>query len=142
MSAPHPAGPTRSTCRWISIRWPPPGRCSARAAVIVIDEATPILDVLERVAKFYAHESCGQCTPCRIGTSWINKIVKRMAAGDGEQDDVDDDRPPGREHQGPDALSARRRGRPAHPVHRSEIHEPRSPERGMIIRRCRDHRDR
>jgi len=41
------------------------------------------------VAKFYAHESCGQCTPCRLGTSWIHKIVKRMAAGKGHVDDVD-----------------------------------------------------
>jgi NADH-quinone oxidoreductase subunit F len=59
------------------------------AAIIVIDRETPILEVLKAVAKFYAHESCGQCTPCRIGTSWINKIVKRIARGEGEKDDID-----------------------------------------------------
>jgi NADH-quinone oxidoreductase subunit F len=59
------------------------------AAIIVIDEETSILDVLKRVTKFYSHESCGQCTPCRIGNSWINKIVKRMADGNGKRGDLD-----------------------------------------------------
>lgn len=59
------------------------------AAIIVIDEGTKILDVLKAVAKFYSHESCGQCTPCRIGTSWINKIVARMAEGKGKKEDID-----------------------------------------------------
>jgi NADH-quinone oxidoreductase subunit F len=65
------------------------GSMLGSAAVIVIDRGTPILDVLKAVAKFYAHESCGQCTPCRIGTSWINKIVQRLARGEGERDDID-----------------------------------------------------
>jgi NADH-quinone oxidoreductase subunit F len=65
------------------------GSMLGSAAVIVIDQGTPILDVLKAVAKFYAHESCGQCTPCRIGTSWINKIVQRLARGEGERDDID-----------------------------------------------------
>jgi len=59
------------------------------AAIIVIDEETSMLDVLARVTKFYSHESCGQCTPCRIGNSWINKIVRRIAEGKGEKDDLD-----------------------------------------------------
>ena len=59
------------------------------AAIIVIDEETSMLDVLKRVTKFYSHESCGQCTPCRIGNSWINKIVKRMADGNGKREDLD-----------------------------------------------------
>ena len=58
------------------------------AAVIVIDEDTSILDVLKTVAKFYAHESCGQCTPCRVGTSWIYKIVRRIDEGKGEKKDI------------------------------------------------------
>jgi len=58
------------------------------AAIIVIDEETPILEVLKAVAKFYSHESCGQCTPCRIGTSWINKIVKRIVQGKGKKEDI------------------------------------------------------
>lgn len=59
------------------------------AAIIVIDEKTSILDVLKVVTKFYSHESCGQCTPCRIGNSWINKIVKRLAEGKGKKEDID-----------------------------------------------------
>ena len=59
------------------------------AAIIVIDEKTSILDVLKVVTKFYSHESCGQCTPCRIGNSWISKIVKRIAEGKGKKEDID-----------------------------------------------------
>lgn len=65
------------------------GSMLGSAAVIVIDRETSILDVLKVTAKFYAHESCGQCTPCRIGTSWINKIVKRLAGGEGEKGDIE-----------------------------------------------------
>jgi len=59
------------------------------AAIIVIDKETPIFEVLKTVTRFYAHESCGQCTPCRIGTSWIDKIVQRIGQGKGEEDDLD-----------------------------------------------------
>jgi NADH-quinone oxidoreductase subunit F len=59
------------------------------AAIIVIDQETSMLDVLKLITKFYSHESCGQCTPCRIGNSWINKITKRIAAGKGHKADLD-----------------------------------------------------
>lgn len=59
------------------------------AGVIVIGDKTPIIDVLKIVARFYAHESCGQCTPCRIGTAWISKIADRMGAGGGVPGDID-----------------------------------------------------
>lgn len=59
------------------------------AAVIVISEDVSIVDILKIVTKFYSHESCGQCTPCRIGNSWINKIVRRIAAGKGKKEDID-----------------------------------------------------
>ena len=59
------------------------------AAVIVIDDRTSMLQVLKTITKFYSHESCGQCTPCRIGTSWIHKIVTRIAEGKGEKDDLE-----------------------------------------------------
>jgi NADH-quinone oxidoreductase subunit F len=59
------------------------------AAIIVIDKDTSILDVLKLVTKFYSHESCGQCTPCRVGTSWINRAVKRMVEGNGKKEDID-----------------------------------------------------
>ncbi len=58
-------------------------------AVVVLDEDVPIIDVLRKVTQFYSHESCGQCTPCRIGNSWINKIVKRIYKGEGKKEDVD-----------------------------------------------------
>jgi NADH-quinone oxidoreductase subunit F len=59
------------------------------AAIIVIDTGTSMLDVLKVITKFYSHESCGQCTPCRLGTSWINKIVNRMIEGKGSKKDID-----------------------------------------------------
>jgi len=59
------------------------------AAIVVIDEDTSILDVLKVVTRFYSHESCGQCTPCRIGSSWINKIVRRICNGKGKNGDID-----------------------------------------------------
>jgi len=65
------------------------GSMLGSGAVIVIDQETSMLDVLRVVSKFYAHESCGQCTPCRIGVSWINKIVNRMAQGGGQPDDLE-----------------------------------------------------
>jgi len=65
------------------------GSMLGSGAIIVIDEETSMLDVLKVVAKFYSHESCGQCTPCRVGNSWINKIVKRIATGKGKKQDID-----------------------------------------------------
>ncbi|MGB2845646.1 MAG: NADH-quinone oxidoreductase subunit NuoF [Candidatus Aminicenantaceae bacterium] len=59
------------------------------AAIVVIDEDTSILDVLKVVTRFYSHESCGQRTPCRIGSSWINKIVRRICDGKGKNGDID-----------------------------------------------------
>ena len=58
-------------------------------AIIVIDEETSMLEVLRLVAKFYSHESCGQCTPCRIGNAWIKKTVDRLSRGDGKKGDID-----------------------------------------------------
>ncbi len=66
------------------------GSMLGSAGVIVIDASTPIIDLLGLVTKFYSHESCGQCTPCRIGTAWIHKIVGRIAAGEGRPADLDE----------------------------------------------------
>jgi len=66
------------------------GSMLGSAGVIVIDASTPIIDLLGLVTKFYSHESCGQCTPCRIGTAWIHKIVGRIAAGEGCPADLDE----------------------------------------------------
>jgi NADH-quinone oxidoreductase subunit F len=58
-------------------------------AIIVIDKETSMLDVLRLVTKFYTHESCGQCTPCRIGNNWIKKTVNRISQGEGRKGDLD-----------------------------------------------------
>jgi NADH-quinone oxidoreductase subunit F len=59
------------------------------AAVIVIDDATSMIDVLYNACRFFAHESCGQCTPCREGTAWSAKILERIRAGQGSLRDLD-----------------------------------------------------
>lgn len=58
-------------------------------AVIVMDENTCMVKMLERIAKFYMHESCGQCSPCREGTGWIYRLVSRIEKGEGSQEDLD-----------------------------------------------------
>ncbi len=57
-------------------------------AVIVMDETTCMVRACQRVSQFYYAESCGQCTPCREGTGWMNRVLKRIVAGDGNQDDL------------------------------------------------------
>src|SRR5262249_35593374 len=51
--------------------------------VIVMDEDTDLVAVCARIIQFYAHESCGQCTPCREGTGWLMRVTKRLADGKG-----------------------------------------------------------
>lgn len=58
-------------------------------AVTVIDDQTSIVDVLWNVTRFFAHESCGQCTPCREGTGWMFKIADRIRKGGGQLEDLD-----------------------------------------------------
>lgn len=57
-------------------------------AIIVMDETADLVAVTYRLAHFYAHESCGQCTPCREGTGWVERTMKRLNAGKGTQEDV------------------------------------------------------
>ncbi|HVP91375.1 MAG TPA: NADH-quinone oxidoreductase subunit NuoF [Terriglobales bacterium] len=64
------------------------GSMLGSAGIIVVGDRTPMIDVLRIVTRFYAHESCGQCTPCRIGTTWISKVVARMAAAGGMAGDL------------------------------------------------------
>ncbi|MDL1951874.1 NADH-quinone oxidoreductase subunit F, partial [Acidobacteria bacterium ACD] len=59
------------------------------AAIIVMDETADIPKAVANIAKFYAHESCGQCTPCREGTPWLKKILDRIVAGAGKKEDLD-----------------------------------------------------
>ncbi len=64
------------------------GSSIGSAAVIVMDETTCMVKALERLSRFYMSESCGQCTPCREGTGWLNRVIKRILAGDGRMEDV------------------------------------------------------
>ena len=59
------------------------------AAVIVMDKSTDIVKAISRLSKFYMHESCGQCTPCREGTGWMWRVLERMVNGDARIDEID-----------------------------------------------------
>jgi NADH-quinone oxidoreductase subunit F len=58
------------------------------AAVTVFDEETSVVDVLYNICRFFSHESCGQCTPCREGTGWMLKIMERFRRGQGRLEDL------------------------------------------------------
>lgn len=64
------------------------GSLLGSGGMIVIDDGTCMVRALENLARFYSHESCGQCSPCREGTGWAYKILKRMEAGDGKPEDI------------------------------------------------------
>jgi NADH-quinone oxidoreductase subunit F len=57
--------------------------------IVVMDDQTDIPKAVWRIMKFYAHESCGQCTPCREGTGWLEKVCRRVADGNGRPGDID-----------------------------------------------------
>jgi len=59
------------------------------AAVIVMDKSTDLISSITRLSKFYMHESCGQCTPCREGTGWMWRVMSRLEKGEGEVDEID-----------------------------------------------------
>jgi len=59
------------------------------AAVIVMDKSTDIVRAIARLSKFYKHESCGQCTPCREGTGWLWRVMERMVSGEAEVAEID-----------------------------------------------------
>jgi NADH-quinone oxidoreductase subunit F len=65
------------------------GSMLGSAAVIVMDEDTDMVPVLESIMGFFKRESCGQCTPCREGTAWSHTVVRRILAGDGKPEDID-----------------------------------------------------
>ncbi|HEY5533697.1 MAG TPA: NADH-quinone oxidoreductase subunit NuoF [Ignavibacteria bacterium] len=65
------------------------GSSIGTGGVIVMNEDADIPKVLERIAHFYYHESCGQCTPCREGTGWLLRILKRINKGQGKMSDLD-----------------------------------------------------
>ncbi|TEU18240.1 MAG: NADH-quinone oxidoreductase subunit NuoF [Anaerolineales bacterium] len=65
------------------------GSMLGSGAVIVIGEGTCIVQLVERLAEFYRHESCGKCIPCREGTDWLYKIMRRIEHGQGREEDID-----------------------------------------------------
>jgi NADH-quinone oxidoreductase subunit F len=65
------------------------GSMLGSGAIIVVDDSIPIIDVALKTAKFYRHESCGKCTPCREGTNWTVKMLERIDSGKGTPMDLD-----------------------------------------------------
>jgi NADH-quinone oxidoreductase subunit F len=65
------------------------GSMSGSGAIIVLDDTTDMVAALANIADFYAHESCGQCTPCREGSLWLAKALHRMTHGRGRRQDAE-----------------------------------------------------
>jgi len=65
------------------------GSMSGSSAIIAMDDSTDIVEALANIAEFYAHESCGQCTPCREGSLWMSKALYRLTHGEGRASDAD-----------------------------------------------------
>jgi len=65
------------------------GSMLGAGSVIVMDDTTCMVRVLERIAYFYYEESCGQCTPCREGTGWLYRVIHRIHEGRGRRDELD-----------------------------------------------------
>ncbi len=65
------------------------GSMSGSGAIIVLDDSADIVEALSNIAEFYAHESCGQCTPCREGSLWMAKALHRLTHGEGRKNDAD-----------------------------------------------------
>ena len=65
------------------------GSMLGAGSVIVMDEATDMVETLERLSYFYHEESCGQCTPCREGTGWLYRVIHRINSGSGKMQDLE-----------------------------------------------------
>ena len=65
------------------------GTMLGSAGIMVMDDSTCMVSAIERIAHFYSHESCGQCTPCRQGCGWMEDILTRIETGEGRQQDLD-----------------------------------------------------
>jgi NADH-quinone oxidoreductase subunit F len=65
------------------------GSMLGSGSIIVVDDSVPIVEVAKKVAKFYAHESCGKCSPCREGTNWTVKMLERIDTGEATPMDLD-----------------------------------------------------
>ncbi|MFO1475673.1 MAG: NADH-quinone oxidoreductase subunit NuoF [Verrucomicrobiota bacterium] len=65
------------------------GTMSGSSAIIVLDDSVDVVEALANLSEFYAHESCGQCTPCREGSLWMSKALHRLTHGEGRAQDAD-----------------------------------------------------
>lgn len=65
------------------------GSSLGTGGLIVMDKSTDVVKMIARLARFYAHESCGQCTPCREGTGWMMRVMNRMVVGNAELEEID-----------------------------------------------------
>jgi NADH-quinone oxidoreductase subunit F len=65
------------------------GSMIGAGAVVVMDETTNVVAAAHSIVRFFAHESCGQCTPCREGTSWLQAVLERIMSGNGRHEDID-----------------------------------------------------
>src|SRR5439155_5239755 len=66
------------------------GSMAGSGGVIVMDETTSMVAALHSAVRFFADESCGQCSPCREGTGWVHRIMRRITEGQGRLQDLDD----------------------------------------------------
>jgi NADH-quinone oxidoreductase subunit F len=67
----------------------PAGSMLGSGAIVVMDETTDMVRACHNVVRFFAHESCGKCTPCREGTDWMQKVLERILSGGGRPSDID-----------------------------------------------------
>ena len=65
------------------------GSLLGSGAVVIMDDTTDMVKVLQRISRFYFSESCGQCTPCREGTGWLYRMLTRIVAGEGNMEDIE-----------------------------------------------------
>lgn len=81
--------PDKIDCPMDFVNMPKHGSMLGSGAVIVFDETTCLVKVCYRAMKFFEHESCGKCTPCREGTGWLRPILERIEKGKGHKEDID-----------------------------------------------------
>lgn len=65
------------------------GSSLGTGGLIVMDQSTDVVKMIARLARFYAHESCGQCTPCREGTGWMMRVMNRLVTGNAQLEEID-----------------------------------------------------
>ena len=99
------------------------GSMLGSGGVVVMDETTDMVKVALRIMRFYAHESCGWCIPCREGTTWLQKILQRFHEGGGQARGHRADRRAFEEHAGPHVLRAGRCRGAADDLDRREVRE-------------------